>query len=80
MADVEGEPTEPVSGQEAAAWLSALSRAFAQGGDVTLPTGSGTVGLYLPDRIQAVFRLAVNGGEVEVENEFTWSPLTGEGT
>ena len=80
MADDEVEPNEPPSGQEAVAWLSALSRAFAQGGDVTLPTGSGTVGLSLPDRIQAVFRVEVNGDQVEVENEFTWSPRAGEST
>ena len=77
MADIEAEPNEPLSGQEAAAWLSALSRAFAQGGDITLPTGSGTVGLSLPDRIHAVFTVAVNGDELVVEDEFTWSPRAG---
>lgn len=80
MADIEAEPNEPVSGQQAAVWLTALSRAFAQGGDVTLPTGSGTVGLSLPDQIRAVFRVEVNGDDVEVADEFTWSLRDGEGT
>ena len=49
MADVKVERKETLSGQEAAVWLSALSKAFARGGDVTLPMGTGTVGLHLPE-------------------------------
>ena len=80
MADVKVERKETLSGQEAAVWLSALSKAFARGGDVTLPMGTGTVGLHLPEHVRAEFEVEVSGDEVEVELEFKWSLREREGT
>ena len=74
MADVTLERKKDLSREEAAVWLSALSHAFARGGDVKLPVGSGgTVGLHLPDHVQAEFEVEVDGDEVQVEVEFTWT-------
>lgn len=74
MADVKLERKEALTREEAAQWLSVLSKAFARGGDVTLPLGSGgTVELRLPNRVRAEFEVEVSGDEVEVELEFTWS-------
>ncbi|GAA2017663.1 hypothetical protein GCM10009740_01470 [Terrabacter terrae] len=73
MADVKLERKEPLSREEAAQWLSVLSKAFARGGDVKLPLGADTVELRLPDRVHAEFEVEVSGDEVEVEVEFTWS-------
>lgn len=73
MADVKLERKEPLSREEAAQWLSVLSKAFARGGDATLPLGAGTLELRLPDRVRAEFEVEVSGDEVEVELEFKWS-------
>lgn len=73
MTDVKVERKESLSRAEAAVWLSALSKAFARGGDVTLPMGSNTVSLHLPEQVRAEFEVEVDGDEVEVEVEFKWS-------
>lgn len=73
MADVKLERKETLSRHEAAQWLSVLSKAFARGGDVTLPLGAGTVELRLPEQVRAEFEVEVTGDEVEIELEFTWS-------
>ncbi len=73
MADVKLERKESLSRQEAAVWLSALSKAFAHGGHVELPVGGGTLGLQLPEQVRAEFEVEVEGDEVQVEVEFTWS-------
>jgi amphi-Trp domain-containing protein len=73
MADVTLERKQSLSRAEAAVWLSALSKAFARGGHVKLPVGGGTVGLQLPEHVQAEFEVEVSGDEVQVEVEFTWS-------
>ncbi len=74
MADVSFERTRSLSRQEAAVWLTALSRGFSHGGEVELPVGSGgVVTLRLPDEVKAEFEVEINGGEVEVELEFSWS-------
>jgi amphi-Trp domain-containing protein len=73
MSDVKLEHKERLSREEAAVWLHALSRAFAHGGQVELPVGSGTLGLELPEQVKAEFEVQVSGDEVEVEIEFTWS-------
>ncbi|QNN51856.1 amphi-Trp domain-containing protein [Nocardioides mesophilus] len=73
MADVKLERKESLSRQEAAVWLSALSKAFARGGHVELPVGGGTLGLHLPEQVRAEFEVEVSGEEVQVEIEFTWS-------
>jgi amphi-Trp domain-containing protein len=74
MADVSFERTRTLSRQEAATWLSALAKGFADGDDVDLPVGSGgVVTLRLPDEVRAEFEVEVSGDEVEVELEFTWS-------
>jgi amphi-Trp domain-containing protein len=73
MSDVKLEHKERLSREEAAVWLHALSRAFAQGGHVELPVGGGTLGLQLPEHVLAEFEVQVSGTEVEVEVELTWS-------
>ena len=76
MADVKLERKESLSREQAAVWLHALSRAFAQGGKVELPMGDGTLGLQLPEHVEAEFEVEVDGDEVQVEVEFTWSTAT----
>ena len=74
MADVSFERTKVLSREEAAVWLSALSKGVARGGEVDLPVGSGgTVTLRMPDEVRAEFEVEINGDQVEVELEFTWS-------
>jgi amphi-Trp domain-containing protein len=73
MADVSFERRKSLSRQEAATWLTALSRGFAHGEEVELPVGDGgTVTLRLPEEVRAEFEVEVSGDEVEVELEFTW--------
>ena len=67
------ERKESFSRDEAAEWLSLLSRAFTQGGHVEFPFGGGTVSLHVPDHVRAEFEVKVESGEVEVELEFKWS-------
>jgi amphi-Trp domain-containing protein len=74
MSDVKLERKESVSNDEAAEWLSLLSRAFTEGGKVDLPFGPGTaVTLHIPDHVRAEFEVEVEGDEVEIEVEFKWS-------
>ena len=73
MSDVKVERKESLSRAEAAVWLSALSKAFSRGGDVTLPVGGSTVGLHMPEEVRAEFEVEVSGDEVEIEVEFKWS-------
>ncbi len=74
MADVSFERKKSLSREEAAVWLTALSKGFTHGGKVELPVGGeGTVTLRLPDEVRAEFEVEVDGDEVEVELEFTWS-------
>lgn len=73
MSDVKVEHKESLSREEAAGWLHVLARAFAHGGEVTLPVGSSTVELTLPERVRAEFEVEVEGDEVEIEIELTWS-------
>jgi amphi-Trp domain-containing protein len=74
MADVSFERKRSLSRQEAAVWLSALARGFADGDEAQLPVGGGgTVTLRIPDQVRAEFEVEVSGDEVEVELEFTWS-------
>jgi amphi-Trp domain-containing protein len=73
MADVSFERNKAVSREEAAVWLSALSKGFARGGEVALPVGGGgSVTLRLPEQVHAEFEVEITGDEVEVELEFTW--------
>ena len=73
MADLEFERKESLSREQAAAWLAELSQAFARGGNVTLPLGPGSVGFHLPDDVQAELEIEVDGEEMQVEIEFSWS-------
>jgi amphi-Trp domain-containing protein len=74
MSDVKLERKQSLSREDAAVWLHALSRAFANGGKAELPMGDGgTVSLHVPDQVRAEFEVEVDGDEVEVEVEFTWS-------
>lgn len=74
MADVSFERTKSLSREEAAVWLTALSRGFSHGGEVKLPVGSGgVVTLRLPESVKAEFEVEIHGDEVEIELEFTWT-------
>lgn len=73
MSDVKIEHTVMVSRDEAAAWLSVLSKAFAADGHVELTLGPSEVKVHVPDRLQAELEVEVEGEEVEIELEFTWS-------
>ncbi len=79
MSDVKVERREPVSREDAAAWLELLSRAFAKGSDIELPFGPGTVSLKVPEHVRAEFEIEVEGDEVEVEVEFKWSTAHRDG-
>jgi amphi-Trp domain-containing protein len=72
MADVKVELKESISREDAARWLSQLSRAFANGHEGELPFGHGTVSMKIPDRVRAELEVEVEGNEVEVEIEFKW--------
>lgn len=66
MSDVKVERKESVSRDEAARWLSLLSRAFTVGYHAELPFGPGTVSLHIPDRVRAelaVQRVPAVGGQ-----------------
>ncbi len=80
MADVSFERKKSLSREEAAVWLTALSKGFSHGGDVELPVGGGgVVTLRLPDEVRAEFEVEIDGHEVEVELEFTWSLTASRG-
>ena len=77
MPDISFERKRSLSRQEAAVWLKALAKGFADGDEVKLPVGGGgVVTLRIPEHVEAEFEVDVSGDEVEVELEFTWS-LTG---
>jgi amphi-Trp domain-containing protein len=73
MSDVKLEREKTLSRKEAAVWLSALSKAFAHGGQVELPVGDSKLGMLLPDEVEAEFEVEVKGDEVQIELEFSWS-------
>jgi amphi-Trp domain-containing protein len=73
MSDVKIEHKVMVSRDEAAAWLSVLSKAFAADGHVELTLGPSDVKVHVPDRLQAELEVEVEGDDVEIELEFTWS-------
>jgi amphi-Trp domain-containing protein len=80
MPDVKVERKESLSRDEAALWLSLLSKAFTAGDHAELPFGPSSVSLYIPDRVRAEVEVEVDGDEVEVEVEFKWSMAEHEPT
>jgi amphi-Trp domain-containing protein len=79
MADVSFERKRSLTRQEAAVWLQALARGFADGHEVKLPVGGGgVVTLRIPEQVEAEFEVDVSGDDVEVELEFTWSRVAPE--
>ncbi len=78
MSDVKVERKESLSRDEAAMWLSLLSKAFTSGDHAELPFGPSSVSLYIPDRVRAELEVEVEGDEVEVEVEFKWSMVEHE--
>ncbi len=64
---------EIVSRDDAATWLSTLSRAFGSDGHVELPLGPSTVSVRVPERVRAEIEVEVEGDEVGIEIEFKWS-------
>ena len=73
MADISFERKKSLNRKEAAVWLTALARGFADGGEVELPVGGGgVVTMRLPNEVDAEFEVEISGDEVEVELEFTW--------
>lgn len=73
MSDVKVELKETVSRDDAATWLSTLSKAFGGDGHVELPLGPSVVSVHVPDRVRAEIEVEVEGDEIEVEVEFKWS-------
>ena len=74
MADISFERKKSLNRKEAAVWLTALARGFADGGEVELPVGGGgVVTMRLPNEVDAEFEVEISGDEVEVELEFKWS-------
>ena len=73
MSDVKLELTEIVGREDAAIWLSTLSKAFGSDGHVELPLGPSLVSVHVPGRVRAEIEVEVDGDEVEVEIEFKWS-------
>lgn len=73
MADISFERKKSLNRKEAAVWLTALARGFADGGEVELPVGGGgVVTMRLPNEVDAEFEVEISGDEVEVELEFKW--------
>jgi amphi-Trp domain-containing protein len=73
VADISFERKKSLNRKEAAVWLTALARGFADGGEVELPVGGGgVVTMRLPNEVDAEFEVEISGDEVEVELEFTW--------
>jgi amphi-Trp domain-containing protein len=73
MSDVKLERKEVVSREDAAEWLTLLSKAFAKGNHVELPFGPGSLSLHVPGRVRAEFEVEVEGDQIEIELEFKWS-------
>ncbi len=73
MSDLEFERKQHLTRAEAAAWLRTLADAFAEGGHATLPIGPGTVNVELPEHLDAEMEVEVDGDEMQIEIEFTWS-------
>jgi amphi-Trp domain-containing protein len=73
MSDVKLELKEIVGREDAAIWLSTLSKAFGTDGHVELPLGPSLVSVHVPGRVRAEIEVEVDGDEVEVEIEFKWS-------
>ncbi len=78
MSDVKVERKESLSRDEAAMWLSLLSKAFTAGDHAELPFGPSSVSLHIPDRVRAELEVEVEGDEVEIEVEFKWSMVQHE--
>jgi amphi-Trp domain-containing protein len=78
MSDVKFERKESVSRDEAARWLSLLSKAFTGGDHAELPFEPSTLSLNIPDQVRAELEVEVDGDEVEVEVEFKWSTIEHE--
>ncbi|MGA8044827.1 MAG: amphi-Trp domain-containing protein [Dermatophilaceae bacterium] len=79
MPDISFERKRSLTRQEAAVWLKALAKGFADGDEVKLPVGGGgVVTLRIPENVEAEFEVDVSGDEVEVELEFTWSLTAAE--
>jgi amphi-Trp domain-containing protein len=76
MSDVKIEHKETMSRDEAAAWLSVLSKALAADGEVDLQLGQSEIQVHVPDQLAAEFEVEVEGDEVEIELEFSWSKRT----
>ena len=74
MPDISFERKRSLTRKEAAVWLTALAKGFADGDEVKLPVGGGgVVTMRIPENVEAEFEVDVDGDEVEVELVFTWS-------
>ncbi|MGN6331629.1 MAG: amphi-Trp domain-containing protein [Motilibacteraceae bacterium] len=73
MSELKFERKETMSRAEAARLLSALAAAFADGEDVELPVGPGTLEVHVPEQVHGELEVEVDGDEVEIEIEFSWS-------
>lgn len=73
MSDLEFERKQHLTRAEAAAWLRTLADAFAKGGHASLPIGPGTVNVELPEHLDAEMEVELDGDEMQIEIEFTWS-------
>ncbi|WP_181781894.1 amphi-Trp domain-containing protein [Pseudonocardia pini] len=73
MSDVEITRKEPLTRQEAAERLSALAAALAEGGHVEIELGASTVKMHVPDHVRCEIEVEIDGTEIELEVELTWS-------
>jgi len=71
MSDVKIEHKETMSRDEAAAWLSLLSKALAADGDVDLQLGQSEIQVHVPDQLAAEFEVEVEGDAKWPENEIS---------
>lgn len=73
MSDVEVSRTETLTRQQAAEMLSALATALCDGAEVEVQLGASTLRLHVPDQLRYEVGVEVDGDEVELEVELTWS-------
>jgi amphi-Trp domain-containing protein len=73
MSDVKVENKVTMTRHEAARWLADVAEALSADGPVKLRLAGSTVELKVPDHVRCEAEVEVEGDEIELEFEMTWS-------